>query len=205
MSAEDNLGAFVRDAYRAGHDRARIETALGRAGWDEAQRAAALDRWLIEEGMPPIPRAPERIVVRNAVMNALLLVSLGMVAWHICQLGFALIDQAFRPAAAIAYFPDYNSEIRWSIAALVAFVPLMLILSSRLAREPRGVRSSDRRISAALTLILVSIVLLGDFVFVVYELLTGDLTIRFILKALLVAVVALLVLWFYREELDGKP
>lgn len=201
---EDQLNAFVRDAYRAGHDPARIDAAMARAGWDATQRQAALDRWLVEDGLPPVPRAPVRIMVRDVVMNALLLVSLAVVAWHICQLGFALIDRSFRDPALMAYFPDYSGTIRWSIAALVGFVPLLLFLTNRTRRDEKGPRSPARNFFAALTLFLVAVVLLGDFVFVVYELLTGDLTIRFVLKSLLVAAVALLVLWYYREELDGK-
>ena len=53
------------------------------------------------------------------------------------------------------------------------------------------------------TLLIVAVlVFLGDGIYVVYALLSGELTARFAAKAVLVAGVAALVLAYYRDELD---
>ena len=96
--------------------------------------------------------------------------------------------------------------MRWSIAALLGFLPLFLYLDRRAVRAvPRGEGgrgSSLRRLFASVTLLIALLTLMGDLVAAIYALLSGGLTLRFIAKAVLVAVIAGLVLVYYRSDLD---
>lgn len=202
MSAGD-LSDFVRRALAAGQDRAAIAAALSDAGWSGREVEAALQGWHDVAGMPPVPRARPYVSAREALLHALLLVALGMVCWHTSSLGFAVIDSTVPdPVGQAAY-----ASMRFSIAALVVFLPVFLLLDRRLARRitqgDERLRSRARRGFASLTVMVAALVLLGDLAASVFALLSGDMTLRFLAKAVLVAVTGLLVLVYYKADLDG--
>ena len=63
-------------------------------------------------------------------------------------------------------------------------------------------RSLVRKWFASVTLLVASLVFLGDGIYVIYALLNGELTARFAAKAALVAGVTALVFAYYRDELN---
>jgi hypothetical protein len=58
-----------------------------------------------------------------------------------------------------------------------------------------------RRWLTYLTLFIAACVLIGDFVSLVYNVLGGELTVRFVLKVLTVGIIAGTVFWYYLSEL----
>ena len=86
------------------------------------------------------------------------------------------------------------------------FTPLFLFLNRKVATMAQSDagrrRSLVRKWFASLTLLFASLVFLGDGIYVVYALLSGELTARFAAKAVLVAGVAALVFAYYRDELN---
>lgn len=203
MKPGDHLGEFVRQALAQGHDRAALTRALAEAGWSRTEVSAALDVWADSPGLPPVPRPQPYVSGWEAVVYGLMFVSLAMVAWHVVQLGFTAFDRLI---------PDVgetwrgNDSIRWSVASLLAFLPLFLLLNWRVNRpeaDSARRRSLVRKWFASVTLLIAALVLLGDLVFTVYALLNGDLTARFAAKAGLVALMGALIFAYYRDELDG--
>lgn len=99
-----------------------------------------------------------------------------------------------------------SSSARWSIASLIGFAPLFLVVNRKVARLSQGDagrrRSLVRKWFASLTLLVASLVFLGDGIYAVYALLNGELTTRFAAKAVLVAAMAALVFTYYRDELN---
>ncbi|WP_246448775.1 DUF5671 domain-containing protein [Paracoccus amoyensis] len=174
------------------------------AGWSAKEVAAALDGWAdAGNGMPPVPRPGSVIRARSVVSYGLLFISLAMVAWHIVWLGFGIIE------AIIPDLSDFGATphaMRWSIAMLIVFVPLFLLLDRRrdvhLGKEHVRRALPERRWFASVSLLVASLVLIGDLVASVYALLTGDLTIRFAAKAFLVAGVGALVMIYYRGDMN---
>jgi hypothetical protein len=203
VNTTEQLRDFVRQSLEEGHDRAAIAGAMADAGWSEAEVRTALAAWAKPQGMPPVPLPQHHVSAREAVFHALMFAALAMVTWHLLQLGFAVID---------ALIPDLTDlsvgrgTMRWSIAALLGFLPLFLYLDRRAVRAvPRGEGgrgSSLRRLFASVTLLIALLTLMGDLVAAIYALLSGGLTLRFIAKAVLVAVIAGLVLVYYRSDLD---
>ena len=92
-------------------------------------------------------------------------------------------------------------------AALIAFLPLFLFLNRRANRgaddQAARQRPLVRRWVASGTMLIAVLVLLGDLVTTVYVFLNGDLSLRFVAKAGLVALMGGLVLAYYRDEMDG--
>lgn len=203
MKPTEELSQFVRAGLAAGRDDGQLRVALTEAGWTGREVEAALSGWTAAPGLPPVPRPQPFVSAREALLYGLLFISLGMVAWHLIDLGFDLIDQLV-PDIADLYLP--RGSMRWSIAALIVFLPLFLLLNARVNRATQGDpgrrRSLVRKWFASVTLLIAGLVLLGDLVVSVYALLSGELTLRFAAKAGLVALVGGLVLAYYRDEMD---
>ena len=91
------------------------------------------------------------------------------------------------------------------MASLVIAFPVFLFVARYLGKEL--VRSPVKRLSAVrrwltyLTLFLAAAVLVGDLITLVYNLLGGELSLRFVLKVLVVAVIAGAVFGYYLMDL----
>lgn len=206
MRAAAHLAEFVRAGLAAGRGREELAGHLRDAGWSAAEIAAALDAWVPVPGLPPVPRPQAHVSAREALTYGLLFLLLGMIAWHLCALGFALIDAVV--ADPLDEGGRYVGGIPWSMATLIPVVPLFLWLNARVGRLTRADagrrRSVVRKWFASVTLLMVAVALLGDLIAVLYAALAGELTLRFAAKAALLAVVGLLVAAWYRDELDAR-
>ena len=198
MRPSEDLSRFVREALAQGRARGEIATALTGAGWTSMEVEGALAAWGEAPGLPPVPRPRSSASAREGFRYGLLFVALAVVAGHLFALAFDIIE-AFVPDLAdpdpVGFDAEWRrSSMRWSIAALVVFTPLLLWLSARIGREtarnPGHRRSGVRQWLAYVALLAVAVCLLGDLLVTVYTLLSGDLTVRFVLKAVTVAVVA---------------
>ncbi len=205
MKPSDQLSEFVRAAMAQGGSPARIAQALTHAGWSEPEIAEALQAWEAAPDLPPVPRPRPYASAQEALLYGLLFLSLGMVAWHVCDLGMGLIERLI-PDPAEGWTYRASNSARWSIASLIGFAPLFLFLNRKVARMSMGDagrrRSLVRKWFASMTLLVASLVFLGDGIYAVYALLNGELTARFAAKAALVAGMAALVFAYYRGELN---
>lgn len=205
MKANEALAEFVRAGLTAGQSRDDLAAAMASAGWAPRDIDSALGAWADAPGMVPVPRPRAYVSAREALQYGLLFLSLGMVAWHVVQLGFDIIASLIPDLADPPYGAPPAS--RWSMAALITFTPLFVWLNRRANRDtasdPGRRRSLVRKWFASITLLIALMTLLGDAVFTVYALLNGELTARFVANVALVAVVAGLVVAYYRDEMDG--
>ncbi|WP_299908849.1 DUF5671 domain-containing protein [uncultured Paracoccus sp.] len=204
MKAAEALSEFVHAGLAGGADRPAIVQALKGAGWAEAEIDAALAQWADAPGLPPVPRPSAYVSAREALLYGLLFIALGVVSSHIVMLGFGIIEYLL-PDPYETY-PGDGGWLRWPIATLIAFLPLFLYLNRQANRhgadETRRQHSLVRRWVASITMLIALLALLCDVVTVVYVFLGGDLSARFLAKALLVAVMGGLVLAYYRDEME---
>ncbi|RCW82884.1 DUF5671 domain-containing protein [Paracoccus lutimaris] len=205
MKPADQLSEFVRDAMAQGGDHDQIAQALTEAGWSAPEIAEALHGWQAAPGLPPVPRPRPYASATEALLYGLLFLSLGTVAWNITDLGMEVLDRLIPDPTELLYHPA-NAALRWPIAALIVFAPLFLFLNRKVAAMAQNDggrrRSLVRKWFASITLLVAALVLLGDGIYVVYALLSGELTTRFAAKAVLVAGIAALVFAYYRDELN---
>jgi len=205
MRPADQLAQFVAEALKEGRSREEIADALSQAGWTTSEASGALNAWADTPFRPPVPRPRPFVSAREAFVYGLMFLALAMTAWHITTLGFELIN---------LWLPDvtdrtnrYNADsVRWSISILVVFFPLFLIMNARAQRATREDagrrRSAVRKWFGYVTLFLAAVALLGDLIAVIYALLNGDLTARFVAKATLVALTAGLIFLYFRSEVE---
>lgn len=201
-----DLELFVREALARGETRAAIEAALTGAGWPPEQVAAALGGWADVPFAVPVPKPRPYLSPREAFLYLVLFATLYLSAWHLGSLLFDLINAGIPDAADHAFAEGMrDNSMRFSVASLVIAFPIYLfvarLLSRELARNPVKRLSAVRRWLTYLTLFLAVTVLVCDLIALVYSLLGGDLTLRFLLKVVVVAAIAGAIFGFYLSDL----
>lgn len=207
MAAGDDLHDFVREALGRGVPRARIEEALRRGGWTADQIRGALASFAEIDFPIPVPRARPYLSAREAFTYLVLFGTLYTSAYNLGSLLFDLVNRAFPDATfgGESYEEYIRQSIRWSISSLIVAFPVFLYLSwftdREVSRDPMKRASKVRRWLTYLTLFLAACALLGDFTTLVYNMLGGELTIRFLLKAVTVALIAGTAFIYYLRDL----
>src|SRR5262245_4038601 len=201
MAVNDELIVFVRDALARGLSRRDVEGALKQAGWTAEQANAALGAFAAIDFPVPVPRPRTSLSAREAFMYLLLFTALYILAFNLGSLIFQFINRAFPDPASVVPERYFRDSIRWSVSSLIVALPIFLYLSRLTARtagaQPRGRTSAVRRWLTYLTLFFAACVLIGDVVGLIYSLLGGELTTRFVLKALTVGGIAATIFWYY--------
>ena len=205
-SASPELETFVRDALMRGHSRQQVSSALLAAGWNEQQISGVLDGWADVDFPLPVPRPRASLSAREAFAYLVLFSTLYFFAWNLGSLLFQLIQYALPDPAD----PDWqlmrlSGGIRWAISALVIAFPVFVFAAHRVSRDvdkhPIKRLSPVRRWLTYLTLFVAATVLIGDLTALVYNLLSGDLSLRFLLKVLVVGAIAGTVFGYYLWDL----
>lgn len=205
-AATQDLEHFVRDALARGVSRQDIEAALAAAGWPPEQSRAALNAYADLAFPVPVPRPRPYLSAREAFLYLLLFTTLYVAAWHLGSLLFDLVNRAFPDPADNAYIVGrLGDSIRWSTASVIIAFPMFLFvaryLGKDLARSPVKRLSAVRRWLTYVTLFIAAAVLIGDMITLVYNMLGGELTIRFALKVLIAATIAGSIFGFYLHDL----
>jgi len=95
-------------------------------------------------------------------------------------------------------------SMRWSTASLVIAFPIFLLISrhihSAISRDPVKRLSPVRRWLTYLTLFIAASILIGDLTTLVYNVLGGELTIRFALKVVTVGAIAGTIFGYYLRD-----
>lgn len=203
MSIDPELSHFVRDALGRGLTQDQTRAALASAGWSDAEITAALGGWQVVDGAGPVPRPVRSSAARDAFFYALLFIVFGTIVGNLLVLWFGQINLRF-PDDTERLYSGQLSGLRWSIAALVVFVPVFWWLDRADRRATAGDPSLGyggvRRWLSAIALLCAVIALLSDALVLIFRWLDGQLTLRFILKSATVALVALITLAYFREN-----
>lgn len=205
-SATQDLELFVREALARGSSRPAIEATLTQAGWPPEQIRAALSAYADVDFPVPVPKPRPYLSAREAFLYLVLFASLYWAAWHLGSLVFDLINRAWPdPADGMYAFRRASESIRWSTASVIIAFPVFLFvaryLGKELARNPVKRLSAVRRWLTYLTLFVAASVLIGDMITLVYNLLGGELTIRFVLKVIVAAVISGAIFGYYLTDL----
>ncbi|WP_290890497.1 DUF5671 domain-containing protein [Arenimonas sp.] len=212
-NASQDLDVFVRDALVRGLPRSEIEQALVTAGWPLEQAKAALSVYADQAFPVPVPRPRAYLSAREAFLYLTLFVTLYLFAFHLGSLLFDLLNLGLPDPADNEYrAAQLTDSIRFSTAALIISFPVFLFLANLVAREQRSHPAKRlsvvRRWLTYLTLFVAACVLLGDMIALVNGLLSGEATLRFLLKVGVVLAIAGSVLAYYlwdlrRDEADA--
>jgi len=205
------LELFVREALLRGQSRDAIRQALAAAGGSEDQTRGVLDGYADVAFPVPVPKPRASLSAREAFQYLVLFASLYFSAYHLGSLLFDLVNRAL-PDPAMQPNYIFGDSMRFSVAALLIAFPVFAFMSRKLAievaRHPIKRLSPVRRWLTYLTLFVAATVLVGDMTALVYNVLGGETTLRFVAKVAIVAVIAGGVFYYYmhdlrREEVDA--
>jgi hypothetical protein len=208
-AATEDLERFVRDALLRGESRPAIAAALAEAGWPAEQVAEALDAYAEVPFAVPVPRPRPYLSAREAFLYLVMFASLYVWAVQLGNLLFDLVNHWLPDAADPPWQRNWQGRsMRWAVASILIAFPLFLYVSRLLSREmaqsPVKRLSVVRRWLTYVTLFLAAGVLVGDLITLVYNVLAGELTLRFVLKVLIVGAIAGAIFWFYLREGLGR-
>lgn len=192
--ADTRLNDFIDSALRAGKTRQQISETLASAGWPPEQIADGLRCFADVDFPVPVPKPRAQLSARDAFLYLLMFGTLYVCAFQLGNLLFDFINLAFPDELRPFEAQRAESSIRWATASLIIAFPIFLWLHTKMQRELRLVparrQSGVRRWLIYLTLLVAAGVILGDSITLVYNLLSGELSARFVLKVLVVAAIA---------------
>jgi Domain of unknown function (DUF5671) len=201
MAISDELFGFVREALGRGQSRNAVEGVLLEAGWSRDQVNTGLAGFADVEFPIPVPRPKPYLSARDAFFYLLLFGTLYVSAFHLGSLVFDFINRALPDSAQSLNIEYWRQSVRWALASLIVTFPVFLYLSATdgrsIRRDPSTRRSQIRQSLTYLTLLIAASVLIGDVITLVYNLLGGELTTRFILKVLTIAIIAGTIFFHY--------
>jgi len=145
----------------------------------------------------------KRNIPRDVFLHLLAIVTLYWSAVSFITLLWQTINH-FLPDV-LNYYPGQITEpLRFAVASLIIVFPVFLITSwylNKIYRRESVVRESKiRKWLLYLTLFVSAITVIVDLVMVVLNLLSGETTLRFILKAVSVLVVAVVIFGYYLDD-----
>jgi len=189
-----SLAKFVDHARQKGMDFATISQVLLSAGWKEQDIAEAL---CARELDMPVPERAGIGSARDAFLHLTVFAALytcagSLVALFFTYVSFLFPDPAWREDS---YFRESAlSGIRGSLASLIVAYPVFLLVWRFLLRDlrnhPEKAKVAIRRWLAYLSLFVGAVVVAGDVGTLIYFLLEGQLTVRFLLKVVILFVIA---------------
>lgn len=203
MQQTPELSRFIRDALSRGRSRADIRNSLSAAEWTPLEIDTALAGWMFSDETGPVPRPQRSTSAWDALFYTLLFAAFGMMIGHALHLMLGVITMLL-PEPGDSYSRWRMNGLRWSMAAVIVFTPAFLWLHARDAAAVRAnpVRTfgTIRRWLTAIAILAAVLTLASDAIYVIYAFLTGELTRQFVVKCGAVAVMATVVLAYFRQE-----
>ena len=174
-----DLQTFVRESLIQGVPRPVIAERLRAAGWRPEEIGAGLAAFAEVESPVPVPRRQPYLSAREAFLYLVLFATLYTSAINAGAVLFALIERWLRdPSVPTATARMASEAARGPTAGLIIAFPIFLLLSRGIGRsiqrEPEKRGSRIRKWLTYVTLFVAAMVLIGDLIFLVSRLLSGE-------------------------------
>ena len=202
---------FVRESLLKGQSRSAIKEALLSAGWQQDEVDNAISAYAESSFPVPVPKRKPYLSAREAFMYLVLFLTLYISAVSFGTLIFQYTNRWLPDPVEGRYdyyFDGIRQTIRWSTSALVIAYPVFLWLSTLLAKavkqDPDKRGSKVRKWLTYITLFVAAGVIIGDLITLVYNLLGGELTLRFIIKTITVGSIAGVIFGYYLWDLRSE-
>ncbi|MFA5349089.1 MAG: DUF5671 domain-containing protein [Candidatus Paceibacterota bacterium] len=157
----------------------------------------------------------EKLSPKHVFLHLFSISMLYLATINVLTLIFQFINQAVRdPLTSTEYFAVYNSHnlVRFGLASIIIVFPLFIwsswYLNKIYLRIPKARQMKTRKWLIYLTLFILALVVVGDLIRTIWMFLGGEISLRFILKALAVLIVSGGIfgyyLWDVRREKTSK-
>lgn len=203
------LNEFIIDAARAGKSRADIKAALKAAGWSDELVADAFSNFAEVDFPVPVPKPSANVSARYLALNLFFFLVLLLVICGGCSIVFTMLDY---------YLPDGHGEtrgmfysshrslgesLRSYLAMILVCTPLMIFTGKKIAVINRNYTQGVPLIRLRLiylTYLIAGVVLLIDFIMFAYYFLSGELSIRFVIKVGVCFAAAAAAYYYFQPE-----
>ena len=206
--ANKDLIDFVKQGLETGQSREDISNALSQAGWKADEIKNAMFSFADVSFPIAVPRPRPYLSARVAFLYLLFFIMLAIVAWSLGSLLFAMINTALPDIAKTNQYTGirYTRQMRGGLSGLIVGAPIFFYLARLLSRarrkDPELQRSQIRKWLTYITLVIAGATLVGDAISLVYNLLDGELSTRFILKSLVVGAIAGTIFVYFLKDAE---
>jgi len=199
-SAPEVLVEFVKACLERGMPRPDIAHALESGGWSPREAKGALDAFADTQLPIPVPKKRVSSSPRDAFLHLLGMAMLYTAALATGTILFQFVNH-WLPATMDDALGFSGGSLRAAAAALLVSLPILGLVRRTIGRDashnPALRLTPIYRTLAYLTLLITSLIMAGDLIATIVCFLSGDLTVRFILKALIILLLAGgIYLWF---------
>ncbi|MHC4141071.1 MAG: DUF5671 domain-containing protein [Planctomycetota bacterium] len=207
---DEKLIQFVDHARDKGMDHATIRQLLLAAGWKDKDVAEVFCTRELELPIPEpagVGSTPARGVRRSGsvwprrardaflhllTFGALFTWATSLILLFFVYINFAFPDPAWRTSQSA--LEEIFSVVRFQLATVIVSFPIFLVLwhflLHEVRRDPEKAKGAIRRWLAYLTLFVGAITLAADVMTLIYFMLEGQLTVRLLLKAAVLFLIA---------------
>jgi hypothetical protein len=197
-----NLAQFIDKALASGIPHDSVVGMLSARGWREKEIYSALGDHCVRTIGLDVPRSRGAGAgARDAFLYMLLFSTLAIWTTELGSLAFALINH-WLPDPLYSPFQGFELEIfSWSLAAMLIAFPIYLLTSALVAREaaadPGRLESPIRKWLTYIALLFAALICVSDLICALAFLIRGEITTRFVARALVVLVIAGAVFFHY--------
>ncbi len=204
-----DLQLFVKQGLEKGLSREKMAKALKEAGWQDDEIGTALDTYADIDFPVAVPKRKPYLSAREAFMYLVLFLTLYISSISLGTILFQFVNRWFPDALEYSYiYESTTAIIRSATAALIITFPVFFWMSRMLrqaiAKDPEKRSSKVRKWLTYVTLFVAAGVIIGDLITLVTYLLSGEITTRFLLKVLIVLLIAGSTFGYYLWDLRGE-
>jgi hypothetical protein len=200
----EDLKAFVKQGLERELSRDDLGQALSDAGWRRDEIDAVLASYADPVSGLAVPRPRPYLSAKEAFIYLLMFLCLYLSAWSFGAILFYFINLGLPDPTQLYHEPSVR-QLRMSLAMLIVAFPIYFWLTSLTAkavrRDPDKRSSKIRKWLTYITLFVAAGVIIGDLISLLFNLLGGDTTTRFLLKTLVVLLIASLIFGYYLWDL----
>jgi hypothetical protein len=209
-NSRSELVQFIEAARQQGASDEFISRLLKSFGWSprEIERAFYIVFERLTNQPIPAPQGGTGEVPRDAFIYLLSFSTLALWTQALGEMAFIFIDRLI-PNPVDRYYGNLSSQVAFCLARLMVAYPVYLLLMRQSLTELSTYReksySGVRKWLTYLTLLIVSLIAIGTIISFLSSFLHGELTLRFVLKVLVVLAIDGSVLWYYAVWLQRRP
>ena len=203
------LNEFIRDAARAGKSRAETKAALQQAGWADEEINETFKQFAEVDFPVPVPRPSANVSARYLALNLFFFLVLLLVICGAGSIVFTLLDyylpdgQGKMQGVFYSSYQSLGESLRTYLAMVVVCAPLLIFTARKISVINRNYTQGVPLIRLRLiylTYLVAGVVLLIDFIMFAYYFLSGELSIRFVIKVAVCTGFAAAVYYYFKPE-----
>jgi hypothetical protein len=194
--ANPDLYAFISRAKAGGIPDDALVPLLRQNGWSERRVYGALSQHYAESLGTVVPsRSGPAENARDGFLYLVNFITLGFWATALGSIFYVLIAHRFTDATDYAYYhTSLLNELSWQLATLIIAFPIFFVvhrlIEAQLARRPDAADSGVRLWLTYVALVIAALVCMGDGIWFLGSFLRGEMTTRFVLDSIVLAVIS---------------